>query len=197
MQAIILASSSRYRAELLGRLGQSVETLSPDIDESALGHESAAETAIRLARMKAERVAASRIDGIIIGSDQVPICEPALEPAQRLGKPGNLETARAQLKFLSGKSVHFYTAICLIDAASNRRFCACDDTLVQMRNLEPDEIERYLEKEPALDCAGSFKAERLGISLFESIDSEDPTALVGLPLISVCRGLRELGISIP
>jgi len=202
MQAIILASSSHYRAELLRRLGLPVECSAANVDESTIAGESGQQSATRLALAKAEKIARQRSAGLVIGSDQVPVCQNDLSNSidmtgSKLGKPGNRESARKQLQFISGRVVHFHTAVHIIDAASLRSFSACDKTSVRVRVLEKQEIERYLHKEPAFDCAGSFKVEALGISLFESVQSDDPTALIGLPLISVCKGLREFGVAIP
>ena len=193
MQVLVLASGSRYRAELLQRLNLPFLQCSPDIDESADSGEAPDVLASRLAREKAD---AGRIltqpGALVIASDQVAACQ-----GVRLHKPGSEERAKEQLQMMSGHSVDFYTGLCLLDTRSNRHFSALDRTTVRLRHLSHDEIERYIAADQPLDCAGSFKVESLGISLFESIDSQDPTALVGLPMIALCRGLREAGVSVP
>jgi septum formation protein len=186
---IVLASTSRYRRELLARILPAVRCVAPDIDESALPGESPEAQVLRLARAKAARVAALCPDALVIGSDQL-----AAAGSGRLGKPGNAEAARAQLAALSGTGVRFLTAVAVLDARTGRVLDATDVTEVRFRRLDPAEIERYLAREQPFDCAGSFKSEGLGIVLFERIRSEDPTALIGLPLIALCRLLRELGV---
>ena len=223
MQALILASTSRYRRELLARLGLPFTTISPDFDETPVPGESAENLAKRLAIGKAEAVAAtmgasaaaaitaatvadtakSLQQPIIIGSDQVAACG-----EQLLGKPGDVNTAIEQLLSMSGQAVTFHTAVHLLRPspggsdhhATNgtaTSFTAVDKTTAVLRNLSRDEIERYVDQEPSLDCAGSFKVEGLGISLFSAVNTNDPTGLIGLPLIATCQGLRELGIKLP
>lgn len=189
---LVLGSTSRYRAELLRRLCASFEQRAPGTDETALPGEPPAARALRLAIAKAEAAAAGLIDALVIGSDQV-----AELDGQMLDKPGTPDRACEQLAASSGRTVHFHTALCLLDSRSGERHTHVDHTQVRFRTLTDGEIQRYVEREQPLDCAGSFKCEGLGISLFERIDNEDPTALVGLPLISLARLLRQAGISLP
>lgn len=187
---VILASTSRYRRELLERLRLPFEVARPDVDESPLPGELPQALARRLARAKALAVSIIHPDAWVLGSDQVAALGPAL-----LGKPGTRDLAVAQLTAMSGCQVHFHTAAALRRGSTLLE--ALDTTVVRFRALQQDEVERYVDAEQPLDCAGSFKAEGLGISLFESIDSGDPTALVGLPLIAVARMLREAGYRLP
>lgn len=189
---IILASGSAYRRELLGRLGLDFRVQAADIDETRRAGESAVDMVKRLGREKAEAVAATLPEGLVIGSDQC-----ALRGDEILGKPGDAETAVEQLLAASGKEVTFLTSLCVADAASHVRLEDMDETRVRFRELDEAEIRRYVEREKPLDCAGSFKAEALGITLFEAIDNRDPTALTGLPLIALCRILREFGAELP
>lgn len=189
---LVLASSSPYRRELLARLRLDFTTHSPDIDESELPGESATEMALRLAVAKAAAGASRFGDALIIGSDQV-----ALLDSRKLGKPGNYAAAVEQLAAMSGKTVSFHTALCLMNARTNRRQTAVSTVAVTMRQLERVEIERYLAAEPAFDCAGSARIEALGISLVEKINGDDPNALIGLPLIDLCRMLRQEGVNLP
>jgi septum formation protein len=189
---IILASTSRYRAELLRRLLGDFAQRSPGTDEAPVLGESPAERALRLAAAKATAVAAAAGDALVIGSDQV-----AELAGGVLDKPGSTERARAQLAASSGREVVFHTGLCLLDARDGSTRLHLDRTCVRFRPLAAEEIARYVEREQPLDCAGSFKCEGLGISLFERIDSEDPTALVGLPLIALARLLREAGVPLP
>ena len=188
---LILASSSSYRRDLLQRLTKIFSQLAPDVDESALPDETPTALALRLAIAKANAVAAIRPGAIVIGSDQV-----AARGAHMLGKPGNHENARAQLLACSGQTVSFHTALCLIDGRNSRIQHAVDTTHVYFRNLGSAEIDAYLRAEQPYDCAGSFKAEGLGIALFERMQTEDPTALIGLPLIALSGMLREIGIAL-
>jgi septum formation protein len=189
---LVLASTSRYRKELLSRLHIPFETQSPDLDETPLGSEAAPVTASRLALAKANAVRERLGPALIIGSDQVAICE-----GQRLDKPGSHANAIRQLQFARGRTVVFHTALALLNSRSGRVQTDTVATEARVRNLTDDEIERYLSAEPAYDCAGSAKAEGLGIALMERIESPDPTALIGLPLIALCMMLRSEGISIP
>ncbi|HZX71299.1 MAG TPA: Maf family nucleotide pyrophosphatase [Rhodanobacter sp.] len=189
---IVLASTSRYRAELLRRLVPEFEQAAPHTDESPLPNEAPAACALRLAIAKAQAVAGTCGDALVIGSDQVAEVDGVV-----LGKPGDSERARAQLTASSGRRVHFHTALCLFDARHGRKQTHVDHTQVRFRDLAPAEIARYVEREQPLDCAGSFKGEGLGISLFAAIDSHDPTALIGLPLIALARLLREAGVAVP
>lgn len=191
-RALVLGSSSRYRRELLERLRIPFTTASPDVDESPAAGEAPPALALRLALHKARTVAALYPQSIVIGSDQV--ADLAGEP---LGKPGNHQNARVQLRRMSGHTVVFQTAVAVVCAAS--RFEAVELAAVQVRfrSLNDDEIERYLRAEEPYDCAGSAKSEGLGITLLDAIDSDDPTALIGLPLIRTCRMLRAAGLVLP
>lgn len=188
---LILASTSPYRRELLGRLRLPFDTASPEADEAALPGETPAALAGRLAQLKADVVAATHPDAWVIGSDQVAELDGA-----PLGKPGHRQAAIAQLGAMSGREVHFRTAVALAGPGNPTRM-VLDTTTVRFRSLTPAEISRYVDAERPFDCAGSFKAEALGITLFESIHSTDPTALVGLPLIATARLLREAGFLLP
>ncbi len=191
---LILGSSSAYRRELLGRLGIDFEVMSPDIDESAHPGEHPAALARRLAREKAQAIArmlpADQRHALIIGSDQVAVLDD-----QIYGKPGNHAKAVEQLQALSGRAVVFETALCLYDAAADRTYEDLVSTDVEFRELSLDEIEAYLAREPAYDCAGSAKSEGLGIALLDRLSGNDPTALIGLPLIALCRLLRLAGFN--
>ena len=191
---LVLASTSRYRRELLTRLGTPFRTLAADVDESAHAGEAAPALAMRLAQAKARAVAARCPNALIIGSDQV-----AESDGRLLGKPGAAEAACAQLAACSGRSVAFHTALCLVDTrgATPRAWSELDTTRVVFRDLTADEIARYVAVDQPLDCAGSFKAERLGITLFERIESNDPSGLIGLPLIALARLLRAAGVALP
>lgn len=188
----ILASTSRYRAALLARLGLTLQQVAPDVDETPRDGERPAELAARLAAAKATAVAQQYPARWVLGSDQVCACDDRL-----LGKPGTPERAREQLRMLAGRSAEFHTAVALLRSEPAGLLQAADITRVRLRALTDDEIERYIEAEPALDCAGSFKCEGLGISLCEAIETNDPTALVGLPLIAVRRLLAEAGLALP
>ncbi|PPT98601.1 Maf family protein [Xanthomonas arboricola] len=190
MPRLILASTSVYRRELLGRLRLDFSTARPEVDEQAQPGERPDALAGRLAAEKAAAVAAQAPDAWVIGSDQVADLD-----GQALGKPGTLERAHAQLTAMSGRVVRFHTAVSLVGPGGTAH--ALDLTEVQLRPLTPAEIDRYLAAEPALDCAGSFKCEGFGISLFDAIRSQDPTALVGLPLIALARLLRQAGFQLP
>jgi septum formation protein len=187
---LILASTSRYRRELLERLRLPFHVARPEVDESPLVEEAPPALAKRLARAKALTIASQHPESWIIGSDQV-----AALGTQALGKPGTRENAVSQLVAMSGREVHFHTAVCL--AHGEALLEATDTTVVHFRALGTDEISRYVDAEQPLDCAGSFKSEGLGIALFEHIESRDPTALVGLPLILLSGMLREAGFSLP
>jgi septum formation protein len=189
---IVLASSSSYRKGLTGRLGLDCTTIAPDIDESALPGESPVATATRLAQAKARKVATNKPEALIIGSDQVALLDDAV-----LGKPGSHASAVRQLRLMSGKTTVFHTAICLYDAASDEMQCANVPTTVQMRELSDETIERYLRQDQPYDCAGSAKIESLGIALVEKVESDDPTALIGLPLITLVTMLKRAGIILP
>lgn len=187
---LVLASTSRYRRELLGRLRLAFSIEAPGVEESPRPGEPLVTVAQRLAREKARAVAARHPDAIAIGSDQVADLD-----GRVLGKPGNEGRAFEQLRDCSGRDVVFHTAVCVTGPA--REIAFADRTVVSFRSLGEDEIRRYLALEQPYDCAGSFKAEGLGASLFESIRSDDPTALIGLPLIALSRALREFGFRLP
>jgi septum formation protein len=190
---LVLGSTSRYRRELLTRLTGKFRVVSPDVDETPLSNEMPAALAVRLAKSKAASVAAQCPGAVVIGSDQV-----ADLGGSALGKPGSVENAIRQLNACSGRDVVFHTALCVIDARSTHlnHFEAVDTTRVTFRKLGSPEIISYVEREMPLDCAGSFKSEGLGIALFESIETKDPTALIGLPIITLCKLLRDAGISV-
>lgn len=189
--ALILASTSRYRAELLQRLGLPFTCLRPEVDETATPGEAPQALALRLACAKAAAIAATRPSAVVIGADQVAALDGGV-----LGKPGSRERAIAQLRAQSGHSVEFLTAVAVLSPALGTQ-THVDRTRVCFRQLETAEIERYVDAEPALDCAGSFKCEGLGISLFSAIESEDPTALIGLPLIALRAMLAAAGLRCP
>ncbi|MBH1962868.1 MAG: septum formation inhibitor Maf [Comamonadaceae bacterium] len=189
---LILGSTSRYRRELLERLGQAFTVVAPNVDETPYPEESPRALAQRLALAKARDVAARHPDAIVIGSDQV-----ADLNGEPLGKPGTHERAVAQLRRMSGQTVIFQTAlavVCLDDTFERSDLAAVE---VRFRSLAEAEIERYLRAEQPYDCAGSAKSEGLGIALLEAIHSDDPTALVGLPLIRTARLLRAAGKTLP
>jgi septum formation protein len=188
---LILASTSRYRRDLLARLGLAFDVDRPDTDETALPGEVPAALAQRLAAAKAAAVAIRHPGAWIIGSDQV-----AELDGQALGKPGGRTAAITQLSRMSGREVRFHTAVCLCRFGGSS-LAAIDTTTVHFRTLGEDEIARYVDAERPYDCAGSFKAEGLGIVLFDAIASRDPTALVGLPLIATAGLLRDAGFSLP
>ncbi|HSC48531.1 MAG TPA: Maf family nucleotide pyrophosphatase [Gammaproteobacteria bacterium] len=192
LPSLVLASTSPHRRELLMRLGLPFGDDAPGVDERRGPHESAPELVRRLSRAKADAAAARHPGALIIGSDQA-----AERDGDILGKPGDHVAAMAQLKGSSGKRVTFHTGLCLLDTREGRRREHVDVTAVRFRTLSDSEIERYLKAEKPYDCAGSFKSEGLGASLFESVESSDPTALVGLPLIALSRFLRECGLRVP
>ena len=187
---LLLASTSRYRKELLARLGVPFEAVAPGTDETPQADEAPTALAVRLARAKAQDVAARHPGRWVLGSDQVPAFD-----GRVLGKPGSRDHGLAQLLACSGKSVAFHTAAALV--VGRAVYEHLDTTTVRFRTLTADEAGRYLDAEPAYDCAGTFKVEGLGISLFEAIDSTDPTALIGLPLIGVRRMLAAAGYRLP
>ena len=188
---LVLGSTSRYRRELMQRLCIPFDVAAPDVDETPQDHESPHDLACRLALAKARAVAALHPDAVVIGSDQV--ADLGGEP---LGKPGTHERAVAQLQRMRGQTVVFQTAVAVV--CQNTGFAQTDLAAVRVvfRNLSDAEIETYLRTEQPYDCAGSAKSEGLGIALLESIDNDDPTALVGLPLIRTCRMLRAAGLPI-
>ena len=186
---LILASTSRYRRELLGRLCLPFDVVSPEVDEAALPEETPAPLATRLALAKARAVAALHPGAVVIGSDQV--CDLG---GQALGKPGNHANATRQLRQLSGRTAAFHTAVAVLRANSGFEQAALVTVRVRFRELSDQDIDRYLQLEQPYDCAGSAKCETLGITLLDSIESDDPTALIGLPLIHTARLLRQAGI---
>jgi septum formation protein len=189
---IVLGSTSRYRADLLRRLCDDFEQRAPGTDEREVHGEAPATRASRLAQAKAAAAANGLDDALVIGSDQVAELDGLL-----LDKPGTTEVAIGQLAACSGRVVHFHTAVCVIDTRTDQHYAYRDHTRVHFRSLLPAEIERYVLREQPLDCAGSFKCEGLGISLFERIENDDPTALIGLPMIALARLLRGCGLPIP
>ena len=188
---IVLASGSPYRRVLLERLGVRFEWAAPDVDESEIQGESTSATALRLAILKARAVALRFPDSVVIGSDQVASCE-----GMRIGKPGNHANAVKQLEFMSGKTVLFETALAVLDAARNDLRSRVVPCRVTFRPLTRAVIETYLEREQPYDCAGSAKAEGLGIALIARIETDDPTALIGLPLIALTELLAAAGIPV-
>jgi septum formation protein len=186
---LVLASSSRHRKALLERLGLPFRAVAPDVDEASLPGESPADTALRLSVLKA-RAASSRGE-LVIGSDQV-----ASSGGKRFGKPGNHDNAARQLRELSGKTVDFHTAVCLLDSVKDRvetRVVLCR---VTFRTLDERTIQAYLKKERPYDCAGAAKAEGLGIALIARMETEDPTSLIGLPLIALSEMLERAGLPV-
>ena len=188
---LLLASTSPYRRELLSRLCIPFDVARPEVDETPLPDEAPLALAQRLAAGKAAAIVAREGDAWVIGSDQV-----AELDGRPLGKPGGRDQALAQLAAMSGRSVAFRTALCVMHRDLGR-FEAFDTTVVRFRSLAMDEIARYVDAEQPFDCAGSFKSEGLGIALFEAIDTSDPTALVGLPLIATAQLLRRAGFAGP
>ena len=188
---IILASSSIYRKSLLDRLRLNFSSISPDIDETRIPNEPAGDYVKRLARQKAEAVAVLHPESIVIGSDQCAVRGDAI-----LGKPGNPENALDQLRAAQGKTVVFHTGLCVLQRSSG--FCELDEELfeVDFRSLTDEQLEHYLNIEQPYQCAGSFKSEGFGIVLFEKMRGDDPTALIGLPLIRLTKMLEAAGISV-
>ncbi|MGA2776537.1 MAG: nucleoside triphosphate pyrophosphatase [Steroidobacteraceae bacterium] len=195
--SLVLASTSAYRRALLERLGLPFTCLSPEVDETPQKDEAPLALASRLARAKAERIASRRTAAWVIGSDQVAVLGEVPSEAQILGKPGSAAACIAQLEACSARSVAFLTAVAVLRQEDGTAFEFVDTTRVRFRRLEPDTIARYVELESPLDCAGGFKCEGLGISLCDSIESVDPTALIGLPLIRLAAVLREVGFQVP
>jgi septum formation protein len=191
-RTVVLGSTSRYRRELLQRLGLPFEVQAPGVDESPWPGETPDVLARRLALAKAHAVARQRPSAVVIGSDQV-----ADLHGEPLGKPGTHARAVDQLRRMRGQTVVFQTALAVVCLDSGFEACDLAPVRVQFRELDDAEIERYLRAEQPYDCAGSARSEGLGIALLERIDSDDPTALVGLPLIRTCRLLRAAGVRIP
>lgn len=189
---VVLGSTSRYRRELLSRLNLPFEVASPDVDETPAPGEAPRDLALRLALAKARAVAAQHPEAVVIGSDQV-----ADLAGQPLGKPGTHERAVQQLRQMRGQTVIFQTAVATVCQASGFEQVDIAPVEVRFRDLSDEEIERYLRAEQPYDCAGSAKSEGLGIALLDAIHSDDPTALIGLPLIRTCRMLRAAGVVLP
>ncbi len=192
LRPLILASTSRYRASLLQRFGLPFETRNPAVEEAERAGESPRARAFRLSEAKAEAIAAQFPEAIVVGGDQVPAASTTI-----LHKPGNAANCREQLKLLSGSTAEFYTACTIRCRQTGVRLSHVDTTAVKLRPLSDAEIDRYIEREKPYDCAGGFKAEALGITLFERFDTEYPTAIVGMPLIWLAGALRGVGYSVP
>ncbi len=190
MTKIVLASTSPFRRELLGKLGLPFESASPDIDESAHPGETPEQLVARLAEEKARAVAAKHPQALIIGSDQV-----AVNDGEILGKPGGHEKAQEQLRAASGKTVCFLTGLCLYNSATGHAQVVVEPFEVVFRPLDEAQIENYLRAEQPYNCAGSFKSEGLGIALFERLNGDDPNSLIGLPLIRLIRMLEQEGVN--
>ena len=191
-QNLTLASTSRYRKALLEKLGLPFDCAAPDVDERPLAEESAQALVTRLALAKAQAIADGRDHGLIIGSDQVCVCDGRI-----LGKPGTIDNAVAQLMAAQGRSVTFYTGLCVLDAATGQAHQLVEPFTVHFRTLDEAAIRRYVEAELPLDCAGSFKCEGMGIVLFKGLEGRDPNALIGLPLIGLIELLACHGIALP
>ncbi|GAB4276831.1 MAG: nucleoside triphosphate pyrophosphatase [Methylomicrobium sp.] len=188
---LILASSSRFRQELLKKLHLNFSAVSPDIDEKPWPHESPQDTAIRLSESKARALFDRYPEHLIIGSDQVAVLNDT-----RLGKPGNRENTIAQLTACSGNSVTFFTGVALADSSTGTVVSAVDECRVYFRKLTLAQIQRYVDLEKPYDCAGGFKSESLGIALFDKIEGDDPNALIGLPLIKLIGLLTTFGYDV-
>jgi septum formation protein len=192
VRPLILASTSRYRAALLERFGLPFTAEDPRVEESTRKGETPRARAFRLAESKAEAIATRFPNALVIGGDQVPATSTTI-----LDKPGNAANCREQLKLLSGSTAEFYTACTVRCVEAGVKLSHVDTTAVKLRPLSDAEIDRYIEREKPFDCAGGFKAEALGITLFERIDTEDPTAIVGMPLIWLASALRGTGFQVP
>ena len=192
MQKIVLASASPYRKALLQRLHLPFEAISPDIDESPLPGESAENLVTRLAQRKAERIAEDRPDALIIGSDQAAVLGTAI-----LGKPVTRGNAHKQLQLMRNQTVNFVTGLCVINAATRNCQTALIVYQVSFRDYTDAEIERYLDIDSPYDCAGSFKSEQMGVTLMRRMAGDDPTALIGLPLIKLAEMLRNENLQLP
>ena len=191
-QKIILASSSPYRKELLKRLDITFTTVSPEINERYFQDELISDYVLRLAKTKAESIVSKNDNSLIIAADQALQCDKKI-----LGKSGNYNKAKEQLIFMSNRSLTFYTGLCLINTETKIIEEDVVSFRVDFRKLTESEIENYLVKEKPYDCVGSFKSEKLGISLLKKMNGDDPTALIGLPLIRLCKMLRNQGVDIP
>jgi len=190
-QPLILASSSPYRKELLNRLGLPFETVSPEVDESPLAKELPQDTALRLAQIKARKIAETHPQALIIGCDQVATLE-----GMQLGKPGNHENATKQLRMMQGRTVIFHSALCLYNAKTLNMQAEVVPYEVAFRKLSDEQIERYLLTEEPYNCAGSAKSEGLGIALISSMNGTDPNALIGLPLIKLITMLKNENLNV-
>ncbi|MCB1875973.1 MAG: septum formation inhibitor Maf [Chromatiales bacterium] len=188
---LVLGSTSPYRRELLQRLGLTFETAAPKVDETRHPGEDANALVRRLSEAKARAVGETWPDALVIGSDQVAVLD-----GEILGKPGNRERAIAQLSAASGKRVRFLTGLCLLDSATGEAEVDVVPFDVVFRQLKPAHIETYVDREQPYNCAGSFKSEGLGIALFEALEGADPNALIGLPLIRLCRLLERHGLPV-
>ena len=189
---LILGSTSPFRAEILQKLCVSFDTAVPDIDESSQANETPTQLVERLSISKAKKVAEAHPAALIVGSDQVACVE-----QQILGKPHTHEKAVEQLRFLSGKIVSFHTGLCLLNSETGNTQSTVEVFKVHFRTLSDDQIERYLQNEQPYNCAGSFKSEALGISLFKKLEGDDPNTLIGLPLIRLVEFLSNEGLQIP
>ena len=190
--ALILASTSPYRRELLGRLKLAFSVQRPEVDETPLTGETPPQRASRLALAKAQAVAARHPAAVVIGSDQVASCSGSI-----LDKPGTSDAAQEQLRQQSGRTVQFHSAVAVICDSRNYRDCFTDLTTVVLRELSAAEIAAYVAADQPLDCAGALRSEALGVALCERIDSQDPTGLIGLPLIRLAASLRACGYALP
>jgi len=188
---LVLASTSRYRRELLSRLKLPFEVISPNVDETPMPYESPSATALRLSVLKAQAVVEQFPDALIIGSDQVLMLED-----EQLGKPENYENAFQQLKKMQGKAMVFHTALTLLNSRTGHIQTRDVPTIVHIRKLSDEQIMSYLKKEEPYDCAGSAKSESLGIALMERMESPDPTALIGLPLMTLTEMLMNEGVDV-
>lgn len=188
---LVLASTSPFRRELLGRLGLAFETAAPETDETPCPGEQPQHLVTRLAEAKARAVASCFSDSVIIGSDQVACLDGAV-----LGKPGTRERAIAQLRGASGRAVDFFTGLCVLDAATGDAWTVLEPFRVHFRKLSDEQIAHYVDRETPFNCAGSFKSEGLGIALFRRLEGDDPNALVGLPLIRLTDMLDQVGIPV-
>lgn len=192
MSTLVLASTSPFRQEILGKLNLPFEVAAPNVDEKRLDNETPQQLVTRLSESKARAVADHYPDALIIGSDQVAVLDNDI-----LGKPLNHENAFQQLKMASGNKVTFYTGLCLLNSATQNTQTRCIPFQVYFRELTDEQIEHYLQNDKPYNCAGSFKSEGLGISLFEKLEGDDPNTLTGLPLIELIRLLGNEGISVP
>lgn len=188
---LVLASTSRYRRDLLSRLGLPFDVIAPEVDETPLSGETPSATALRLSALKAHAVAATRTDALIIGSDQV-----LMLGEEQLGKPGSFDAAFAQLKKMQGHTMVFHTALTLLNSRTGHAQTRDVPTRVDIRSLTDAQITAYLNKESPYDCAGSAKSESLGIALMARMESADPTALIGLPLMALTEMLSNEGLDV-